>query len=99
MPGRGSLYVARCVLLAHLAAPSTMQQGQGSLSLWCCCGGMLLPAGLTMVVGPPGTGKTDTAVQILQVRVFGRKRVCRVTTVFCSVVSVNVPSLLDRCSG
>lgn len=24
-------------------------------------------AGLTMVVGPPGTGKTDTAVQILQV--------------------------------
>lgn len=24
--------------------------------------------GLTMVVGPPGTGKTDTAVQILQVR-------------------------------
>ena len=23
--------------------------------------------GLTMVVGPPGTGKTDTAVQIMQV--------------------------------
>jgi hypothetical protein len=27
--------------------------------------------GLTMVVGPPGTGKTDTAVQILQVRLVG----------------------------
>lgn len=33
-----------------------------TISVVCIC-----LAGLTMVVGPPGTGKTDTAVQILQV--------------------------------
>lgn len=44
-----------------------MHQGTGLLTLSLPCGCMLLPAGLTMVVGPPGTGKTDTAVQILQV--------------------------------
>lgn len=37
--------------------------------LLCCAVALLCGVGLTMVVGPPGTGKTDTAVQILQVGV------------------------------